>query len=73
MSSKIHFVIHVVGYQAQQQMLTAVVYFWRINMKQIEKENMIFFFLHSQICVHEICITTRNEQVESFDLYLLCM
>lgn len=72
MSSKIHFVIHVVGYQAQQQMLTAILYFWR---KQIEKENMIFFFFCTAryVLTHEICITTRNEQVESFVFHLLCM
>lgn len=43
MSGKIHFVIHVIGYQAQQQMLTTILYFWHVNTKQIEKENLWYF------------------------------
>lgn len=67
MSRKIHFVIHLIGYQTTN-------FDNHFTYKYEADRKIKTHIVLTARCAftHEVCITSRNEQVESFDLYLLC-
>lgn len=73
MSSKINFFDMLLV--IRQQKITNADYLFISDIQMccnVLKKNTILCYARC-VCIHEICIISRNEQVELFDLYLLIM